>query len=116
MPASLAIFLQTGGFVYFRIQGEADRVEDVLVREMTENKVSTGIVGLDQILRGGLPKNRLYVVEGSPGSGKTTMALQFLLEGIRQGETVLYVTLSETAEEPYEVARSHDWSLEGVHL
>ena len=89
---------------------------DVRVPETIENKVSTCIVGLDQILQGGLPKNRLYVVEGSPGSGKTTLALQFLLEGIRAGETVLYVTLSETAEELYEVARSHKWSLEGVHL
>src|SRR6185312_13668017 len=84
--------------------------------QINDPKANTGIDGLDKILRGGLPKNRLYVIEGSPGSGKTTLALQFLLEGIRNGETVLYVTLSETAEELYEVARSHDWSLEGIHL
>jgi len=60
--------------------------------------------------------DRLYVIEGDPGSGKTTLALQFLLEGVRLGERVLYVTLSETAEELYEVAESHGWSLEGVTL
>ena len=88
-----------------------DRVSDQL-----GVRVSTGITGLDNILKGGMPKNRLYVIEGNPGAGKTTLALQFLLEGKRNGETVLYVTLSETAEELYEVARSHGWSLEGVHL
>lgn len=58
----------------------------------------------------------MYVVEGDPGTGKTTLALQFLLEGVRAGETVLYVTLSETSEELKEVARSHNWSLAGVDL
>ncbi len=81
-----------------------------------QKKGSTGISGLDNVLRGGLPLDRLYVIEGDPGSGKTTLALQFLLEGVRQGEPVLYVTLSETAEELYEVAESHGWSLEGVNL
>ncbi len=81
-----------------------------------DNKVHTGIEGLDSILRGGLPKSRLYVVEGNPGAGKTTLALQFLLEGIRAGENVLYVSLSETAEELFEVAQSHGWSLEGINL
>jgi circadian clock protein KaiC len=76
----------------------------------------TGIAGLDEVLRGGLPRNRMYVVEGDPGAGKTTLALQFLLEGARLGETVLYVTLSETAEELHEVADSHNWSIEGVRL
>ena len=82
----------------------------------TQEKSSTGIPGLDNVLRGGLPRDRLYVIEGDPGAGKTTIALQFLLEGVRQGESVLYVTLSETAEELYEVAESHGWSLAGVHL
>jgi circadian clock protein KaiC len=58
----------------------------------------------------------MYVIEGDPGAGKTTLALQFLLEGVRSKETVLYVTLSETSEELKEVALSHNWSLEGVHL
>ena len=79
-------------------------------------KALSGIAGLDQVLRGGFPRNRLYVIEGNPGAGKTTLALQFLLEGLRLGETVLYVTLSETAEELYEVAESHGWSLDGIHL
>jgi circadian clock protein KaiC len=82
----------------------------------TEKRALSGIAGLDQVLRGGFPRNRLYVVEGNPGAGKTTLALQFLLEGVRRGETVLYVTLSETAEELFEVAESHGWSLDGIHL
>lgn len=76
----------------------------------------TGIAGLDDILTGGLPKNRLYLVKGTPGVGKTTLALQFLLEGVRKGERVLYITLSETEDEIRQVAASHGWSLEGVHL
>ena len=77
---------------------------------------STGIEGLDDILHGGLTPNRLYLVEGVPGSGKTTLALQFLMEGVRNHEPVLYVTLSETEEELRSVALSHGWSLEGVHI
>jgi len=81
-----------------------------------QHRIQTGVEGLDAILRGGLPRDRMYVIEGEPGAGKTTLALRFLLEGVRRGETVLYVTLSETAEELQEVAVSHGWSLEGVHL
>jgi circadian clock protein KaiC len=77
---------------------------------------ATGIAGLDKILRGGFPKNRLYLVEGSPGTGKTTLALQFLLEGVRRGEKALYVTLSETKEELSAVARSHGLSLDGISI
>jgi circadian clock protein KaiC len=77
---------------------------------------TTGIAGLDDLLRGGLPAHRLYVVEGDPGSGKTTFALQFLREGVRLGQRVLYVTLSETHEELSDVAESHDWSLDGINL
>jgi circadian clock protein KaiC len=78
--------------------------------------VATGIAGLDTILEGGLTPHRLYLVEGMPGAGKTTMALQFLREGVRKGEAVLYVTLSETEAELREVAASHGWSLEGIHI
>ncbi|HLI84746.1 MAG TPA: ATPase domain-containing protein [Bryobacteraceae bacterium] len=78
--------------------------------------VNTGVAGLDEILPGGFPAHRLYLVEGMPGTGKTTLALQFLLEGRRAGERGLYVTLSETKEELQEVAESHGWSLEGIDL
>ncbi len=82
----------------------------------TSEKASTGIPGLDDVLGGGFPANRLNLVEGSPGTGKTTLALQFLLEGVRRGETVLYATLSETAAELESVAQSHGWSLDGILL
>jgi circadian clock protein KaiC len=75
---------------------------------------ATGVPGLDLILRGGLPPSRLYLLEGEPGSGKTTLGLQFLLEGARRGEKALYVTLSETREEIEAVAASHGWSLEAL--
>ena len=76
----------------------------------------TGISGLDNILRGGLPRGRLFLIEGDPGVGKTTLALQFLMEGARLGERVLYVTLSETKEELHAVAASHQWSLDKIEL
>lgn len=79
-------------------------------------RVSTGIEGLDDILGGGLSADRLFLVQGEPGTGKTTLALQFLLEGVKRGERCLYVTLSETEKELREVAVSHDWSLEGITL
>ncbi|KJV34828.1 ATPase domain-containing protein [Luteibacter yeojuensis] len=77
---------------------------------------TTGVEGLDSILRGGLPANRLYLLEGQPGSGKTTLALQYLREGVRLGERCLYVTLSETADELSDVAASHGWTLDGIDL
>ncbi|MEN3749131.1 ATPase domain-containing protein [Sphingomonas sp. HF-S3] len=80
------------------------------------DRISTGNPGLDLILSGGLPRNRLYLLEGAPGSGKTTLALQFLLDGASKGEPTLYITLSETSEELRAVATSHDWSLAGVEL
>lgn len=76
----------------------------------------SGISGLDNILGGGLPRNCFYLVQGDPGSGKTTLALQFLLEGVRRGESVFYITLSETEAELLKVARSHAWSLESIPL
>src|ERR1700761_1572139 len=78
--------------------------------------MSTGIGDLDDILGGGLTSNRAYLLEGTPGSGKTTIALQFLLEGASKGEKGLYITLSETAAELREVARSHRWDLSGIEL
>jgi circadian clock protein KaiC len=75
-----------------------------------------GVQGLDDILYGGLTPFRLYLIEGVPGSGKTTLAMQFLLEGARKGEPVLYVTLSETEEELRAMAKSHGWTLEGISI
>lgn len=80
-------------------------------------RATTGTAGLDDVLNGGLVLNRLYLLEGSPGTGKTTLALQFLLEGARQGLKGLYITLSETDEELRATAASHGWSLPPeVHL
>ena len=84
--------------------------------ELDGPPVPTGIAGLDDILRGGLTPARLYLVEGNPGSGKTTLSLQFLLEGVRRGERTLYVTLSETKRELLAVARSHGWTLDGIDI
>jgi circadian clock protein KaiC len=78
--------------------------------------ISTGVPGLDELLRGGLTANRMYLLEGSPGTGKTTLALQFLLTGRDLGERTLYVTLSETASELRAIAESHGLSLDGVEL
>src|ERR1700750_2465458 len=79
-------------------------------------RISTGSDGLDDILGGGFDANRLYLYEGRPGTGKTTIALQFLLEGARKGERVLYITLSETKGELKLVARRHGWSLNGIDV
>lgn len=76
----------------------------------------TGIQGLDEILGGGFPRNRLHLVEGDPGAGKTTLALQFLMAGARDGERVLYITLSETEEELRDGAATHGWSLDGIDI
>lgn len=83
---------------------------------ISPDRISTGIEGLDYILKGGLPKNRLYLVQGNPGTGKTTVGLQFLLEGERKGENGLYITLSESKEELISVGRSHGWSLDHLNI
>jgi circadian clock protein KaiC len=82
----------------------------------SETKCATGITGLDDILQGGLTRNCLYLIEGNPGVGKTTLALQFLMEGVRRKERCLYVTLSETKTELAAVAQSHDWNLDGINI
>jgi circadian clock protein KaiC len=74
------------------------------------------VEGLDEVIHGGFPANRMYLIQGDPGVGKTTLAMQFLLEGVRRGEPVLYITLSETKEELDIVAESHDWDISGVTL
>ncbi|RYE84528.1 MAG: circadian clock protein KaiC, partial [Methanosarcinales archaeon] len=78
--------------------------------------LSTGIKGLDNILGGGLTKDRIYLIEGEPGTGKTTTGLQFLIEGAKRGEAVVYITLAETAGELVGVGESHGWNMDGIHI
>jgi len=82
----------------------------------TNSPCTTGVDGLDLILQGGLVPARIYLVEGTPGAGKTTLALQFLQEGARLGERCLYITLSETANELKVSSRSHGWDLAGIEI
>jgi len=83
---------------------------------LTTDFLSSGVPGLDEILAGGLTSDRLYLVEGEPGTGKTTLALQFLNEGARRGESTLYITLAETSVELRSVADSHGWTMDGIHI
>ena len=80
------------------------------------NLATTGIPGLDDVLYGGLIPHRMFLLEGDPGAGKTTLALQFLQAGVRKGEACLYVTLSESEQELRASASSHGWDLQGVHI
>jgi circadian clock protein KaiC len=80
------------------------------------SRLGTGIAGLDHILGGGLLPRRMYLLEGLPGSGKTTIGLQFLRDGVAKGEKVLYVTLAETHEELEGAAASHGWALDGIDV
>ena len=90
------------------------------MNDQTEHKngaiLSTGVAGLDDVLHGGLPPGRLYLIEGDPGSGKTTLGMQFLLQGVQRGESCLFVTLSEGAQELRESAASHGWTLDGIRF
>lgn len=81
-----------------------------------ENRILTKIPGLDEILCGGFIRNGFYLLQGDPGAGKTTMALQFLLGCRERGERCLYINLSESQEDMQNAARSHGWSLEGVDI
>ncbi|KQR76880.1 circadian clock protein KaiC [Burkholderia sp. Leaf177] len=90
--------------------------QQALKNSEADAQVATGIQGLDEVLNGGLTANRIYLVEGSPGSGKTTLGLQFLLEGARRGQKALYITLSETAAELKSVGASHGWSLDELAI
>jgi circadian clock protein KaiC len=89
---------------------------DVTPTTTDNHFLPTGIAGLDHVLGGGLPAHHLLLIEGAPGTGKTTMALQFLLQGAAQGERTLYVTLAETRNELVKVAKSHGWSLDGIEV
>src|SRR3954462_10987631 len=84
--------------------------------ETTIPRCSSGIEGLDDILGGGLPAGRVYLLEGEPGTGKTTVALQFVADGLRKKEKVLYVTLSESRDELLQVAKIHGIPVDGVHF
>lgn len=81
-----------------------------------KDAVPTGVGGLDHILRGGLPKGQMYLLEGESGAGKTTLGLQFLLEGVRRGETVLWCTLAETESQLHATAKTHGWDLAGITI
>ncbi len=81
---------------------------------VSAERAATGVLGLDYLLRGGLPAHRVHLIEGHPGAGKTTLGIQFLLEGVRRGESCMYITLSETADELRANAASHGWSLDGI--
>jgi circadian clock protein KaiC len=91
-------------------------MNDTIAPARTKERASTGIPALDHVLDGGYPRDRLYLIDGDPGTGKTTVALQFLLAGVARGESVLYVTLSETADELRAAATSHGWSLDGIAI
>jgi circadian clock protein KaiC len=84
--------------------------------EGTAKRAETGIPGLDQVLTGGLPRGRIYLIKGTAGAGKTTLGLQFLLHGAAAGERAFYVALSENRAELEEVARSHGWDLSGIEI
>jgi circadian clock protein KaiC len=81
-----------------------------------DSLVLTGVAGLDDVLGGGVPPHHLYLVEGNPGTGKTTLGLQFAIQGAQAGERVLYITLAETRQEQTDAAAAHGWSLEGVDI
>jgi circadian clock protein KaiC len=92
-------------------------VEQQMMKDKLEpGKASTGNNGLDHILRGGLPRNMIYLVHGGPGTGKTTLGLEFLQEGVRQDERVLYISLLQSRAELGSILASHHWSLDGIDL
>jgi circadian clock protein KaiC len=81
-----------------------------------EDRARTGAPGLDDVMSGGFTRNHVYLLEGDPGTGKTTLALQFLMEGVREGERCLFITLSETKAELHKVAAGHGWSLDSIEI
>jgi circadian clock protein KaiC len=81
-----------------------------------DDRISTGVDGLDEILHGGLPRNHIYLLQGRPGSGKTTLAMQFLIEGVRRGDKTLYITLLQARRELEATAASHGWDISGIEI
>ena len=94
--------------------------ESSMNKESKKNRktspIKIGITGLDDILHGGITPNRVYLIEGNPGAGKTTLAMQYLLEGARYAEVGIFVTLSETKDELLDIAESHGWSLDAINI
>ena len=97
-----------------KLEHETQRRKALEGEILADERCPSGVEGLDDILAGGLPRGCFCLIQGDPGSGKTTLALQFLLEGLRRGEKVFYITLSETKSELLKVARSHGWSLDKI--
>jgi circadian clock protein KaiC len=97
-------------------EAKKEKQKENWVADPADERAATGVAGLDYLLRGGLPSHRIHLVEGHPGAGKTTLGLQFLLEGVKRGESCMYITLSETAEELRANAASHGWDLSGMHM
>ncbi|OWT68934.1 MULTISPECIES: ATPase domain-containing protein [unclassified Achromobacter] len=93
-----------------------EKIEKHTSKDVDPPRISTGSDGLDDILAGGLDRDRMYLYEGNPGTGKTTIAMQFLLAGARQNESVLYIALSETRQELSLVAQRHGWTLDGIDI
>src|SRR5262245_29273272 len=93
-----------------------DSINHQAKERLDESTAPSGIAGLDDILRGGFPRGCLTLITGTPGTGKTTLAMQFLLEGVKANESSLYIALSETQAEIEKVAASHGWNLNGIHL
>jgi circadian clock protein KaiC len=90
--------------------------ETCVSKRKAQPVVATGVAGLDEILRGGLPASNLYMLQGAPGAGKTTAALQFLRAGVEAGERCIYVSLSQTAAELKSIAQSYGWTLDGIRI
>src|SRR6266481_4910496 len=97
-----------------KLEHETQRRKALEGEILADERCPSGVEGLDDILAGGLPRGCFCLIQGDPGSGKTTLALQFLLEGLRRGEKVFYITLSETKQELLHVARSHGWSIDKI--
>jgi circadian clock protein KaiC len=97
-------------------EAKKERNQGKSPEQTASERASTGVPGLDYLLRGGLPCHRIHLIEGHPGAGKTTLGLQFLLEGVRRGESCMYITLSETVDELTANARSHGMDLSGIHM
>lgn len=88
----------------------------MVTKKKNQKRHKTGISGLDTILNGGIPENRLYLMQGEPGTGKTTISFQFLIEGLKAGEKCLYISFSESREELQSVADSHGWDISSLHM